>query len=84
MNTWMIGRHPIAHTVRRYPAQKPDSDAAIGAKTFYLRGRIMAGQADLTRNAAGAQDYKWLTAKELETGLSKGYLTPLKSALADR
>ncbi|KAL2271430.1 hypothetical protein VTJ83DRAFT_801 [Remersonia thermophila] len=67
MNTWMVGRVPVAHHV-----VAPELDEATGAlrnrgtKIFYLKGRILAGQVTLTKdNLRGVTDFQWLTKDEL-------------------
>ncbi|KAL1839280.1 hypothetical protein VTJ49DRAFT_1680 [Mycothermus thermophilus] len=67
MNTWIVGRVPVAHHV-----VAPEFDEATGAlrnrgtKIFYLKGRILAGQVTLTKdNLRGVTDFQWLTKDEL-------------------
>lgn len=84
MNTWIVGRVPVAHLV--VPA-KMEPDGTIiekGRKTFFLKGRIMAGQADLKGNPLGYTDFEWLTREELEKKLSPEYFHGVKNMLADR
>ncbi|CAN8096770.1 unnamed protein product [Discula destructiva] len=75
MNTWMVGRHPIAHEKHepRYTDDKTTEGGralkARGANNFYLKGRIMAGQADIAGNEFGVTDFKWLTKDELKEQL---------------
>lgn len=72
MNTWLVGHHPIAYE-HWEPVYTTEGEkkvvARLGRDTFYLKGRIMAGQADLTNNAYGAQEFKWLTREELQEHL---------------
>ncbi|KAL1900819.1 hypothetical protein Cpir12675_000695 [Ceratocystis pirilliformis] len=72
MNTWIVGRVPVAHIVQ--PA----------TKTFFLKGRIMAGQANLSGNPLGLKDFKWLTREELETTLAPEYFKGVRNMMADR
>lgn len=69
MNTWFVGRHPVAYE-HWDPVFKGDKDnkeiAKRGLDVFYLRARIMAGQADLTNNEANTDAFKWLTREELQ------------------
>lgn len=76
MNTWMVGRHPIAHEKHapRYVSDTQTGEGGQvfrgpGAHVFYLKGRIMAGQADITGNKLGLTDFKWLTKDELQEHL---------------
>ncbi|QPH02078.1 hypothetical protein C2857_006284 [Epichloe festucae Fl1] len=84
MNTWIVGRIPVAHVVKQ-PVQAADGFVTKrGQKTFFLKGRIMAGQADLKNNPFGYTDFKWLTREELEKELSPEYLSGVRNMMADR
>lgn len=78
MNTWIVGNVPIGHFVK-----KPSSDRK-GLKTFFMKGRIMAGQADLTKNLMGFEDYRWLTKEETRRIVNGTYWGWVKNMLADR
>ncbi|RFU23963.1 hypothetical protein B7463_g12372, partial [Scytalidium lignicola] len=67
MNTWIVGHAPIGHHFIK-PYVNPDTKAIerVGDKIFFMKGRIMAGQADLKGNLFGLADFKWLTKRELE------------------
>lgn len=90
MNTWVIGRHPIAHEHREpiYTADRANEGAKFlkhrGVDAFYLKGRIMAGQADLAGNELGATDFKWLTKDELRQQLQPGLYSSVEAALPAR
>lgn len=77
MNTWLVGRVPVAHHVT--PPQ-PELDIR-GEKTFFLKGRIMAGQADLTGNLHGLTDFRWLTREELEELLPEKYFKSVRGMM---
>lgn len=89
MNTWMVGRHPIAHhkqepkfasggeqgtedsksEVSNSDVSKSEvskSEASRGSLDFFLKGRIMAGQADIGNNTFGVKAFQWLTKDELK------------------
>ncbi|KAG6033026.1 hypothetical protein E4U41_007038 [Claviceps citrina] len=84
MNTWIVGRVPVAHLVSQ-PVQGPDGSVTRrGQKTFFLKARIMAGQADLKGNPFGYTDFKWLTREELETELSPEYFRGVRNMMSDR
>lgn len=72
MNTWIVGRVPVAHIA--------DKDK----KTFFLKGRIMAGQANIKGNPLGYTDFKWLTREELEKTLPADYFAKVRNMMADR
>lgn len=83
MNTWVVGRVPVAHVVTE-PVVKDGTVEKKGQKTFFLKGRIMAGQADLKDNRFGYTDFKWLTREELEKELSPEYFRGVRNMMADR
>lgn len=81
MNTWMVGRAPIAHMVTQPVV---DADGAVqvrGRKTFFLKARIMAGQANLKGNPFGYSDFKWLTAEELASQLGGRYFHAVRNVM---
>lgn len=87
MNTWIVGRVPIAHHIAEFgdktaeetaPAAKEvdatsDKSRYDGEKIFFLKGRIMAGQVDLTGNKYGYTDFKWVNKDELRQTLPYEY-----------
>ncbi|KAH7329123.1 39S mitochondrial ribosomal protein L46-domain-containing protein [Stachybotrys elegans] len=83
MNTWVVGRVPVAHLVTR-PKLDAGGKAEPGRKTFFLRARIMAGQANLADNPFGYTDFKWLTREELEKVLDPEYFQGVRYMMADR
>lgn len=84
MNTWVVGRAPVAHVVTQPTLKDDGSVAARGDKTFFIKGRIMAGQADLSGNRFGYSDFKWLTREELEAELAPEYFRGVRNMMADR
>ncbi|KAK6599240.1 50s ribosomal subunit l30 [Botrytis cinerea] len=69
MNTWIVGHIPIGSLTIK-PSKKFGREAE---KVFYMKGRIMAGQADLKGNAFGKEDFMWLTRKEIEELVTKRF-----------
>ncbi|KAL4871161.1 hypothetical protein BDV12DRAFT_184032 [Aspergillus spectabilis] len=87
MNTFMVGYHPVGHYV--YNARKPKSDESTGVtlageKTFFMKSRIMAGQADLSANVQNLQDFKWLAKEEIAKYVLPPYYASIKNMLAER
>lgn len=87
MNTWMVGFHPAGHHV--YTNRKPHIDEATGVanygeKTFFLKSRIMAGQADLSNSLQKLQDFKWVSKDEISQFVTQKYYSSIKNMLADR
>ncbi|KAM5359442.1 hypothetical protein ACJZ2D_014462 [Fusarium nematophilum] len=84
MNTWVVGRVPVAHVVSQPKLRADGTVEKKGQKTFFVKGRIMAGQADLEGNPFGYTDFKWLTREELEQELSPEYFKGVRNMMADR
>ncbi|KAJ5366363.1 hypothetical protein N7541_000304 [Penicillium brevicompactum] len=87
MNTWMVGYHPVGwHQFNPPRAKKGETTEvkAPGNKVFFLKSRIMAGQADLSVNTQNLKDFKWLSKDELPQYLNTQYYSNIKNMLADR
>jgi large subunit ribosomal protein L46 len=85
MNTWVVGRVPIGHHVLQpYNNAEDASKSTSGIKTFFLKARIMAGQASLKENALGLEDFKWLTKEEVSKVVGNKYWSSVKNFLHDR
>jgi large subunit ribosomal protein L46 len=84
MNTWIVGRVPVAHVVTQPMFNEDSSIKQRGEKTFFLKGRIMAGQANLTGNPMGYKDFNWLTKEELKEKLPFPYFRGVRNMMADR
>jgi large subunit ribosomal protein L46 len=82
MNTWIVGYAPVGY----YKPQakvitSPDSPIE---KTFFMKGRILAGQADLTGNQFGWKDFMWLTKQEMEKRFDRKFFDAIKNTMSDR
>ncbi|KAI0866926.1 39S mitochondrial ribosomal protein L46-domain-containing protein [Xylaria cubensis] len=84
MNTWMVGRVPVAHLVKQPEFNEDTSLRQRGEKIFFHKGRIMAGQADLKDNKMGLKDFNWLTKEELKAKLDRDYFHAVRNMMADR
>ncbi|KAK2753239.1 54S ribosomal protein L17 mitochondrial [Arachnomyces sp. PD_36] len=87
MNTWTVGHHPIGHYI--YKLRKPKADEktgvqTLGEKTFFMKSRIMAGQADLKDNTQDLKDFKWLAKEEIQPLVNAQYWSAVKDMLAER
>jgi large subunit ribosomal protein L46 len=67
MNTWLVGHAPVAHLVRPPQPARHGAIPALGSMTFFIKGRIMAGQANLAGNTLGYSEFQWLTRDEIKT-----------------
>lgn len=87
MNTWIVGNIPLGHFVRNYVkpmVEKDKSQEIKGAKYFFMKGRIMAGQANLKDNKQGLTDFQWLAKDELQQILLPRDWNAVKNILAER
>lgn len=86
MNTWVVGNAPIGHYQQDYlDAIKTESGLnELGAKTFFMKVRLMAGQANLKENKLGLTDFKWLSKEEIRTAVEKDYWHQVRNMLAER
>ncbi|KAI1326337.1 39S mitochondrial ribosomal protein L46-domain-containing protein [Xylariaceae sp. FL0255] len=84
MNTWMVGRVPVAHIVTQPQFNEDTSIKQRGEKTFFIKGRIMAGQADLKNNKMGLKDFNWLTKEEIQEKVDMDYFKGVKNMMAER
>lgn len=78
MNTWIVGHVPVGHTVIEHRLEQQ------GEKTFFLRGRIMAGQVQLQGNVMGLNDFKWLTKQEVEKAVTSRYFSQVRNMMSER
>jgi large subunit ribosomal protein L46 len=53
----------------------------IGEKTFFMKGRITKGQADLTGNTMDVEDFKWLSKEEIQKEVTAQYWASIKNML---
>jgi large subunit ribosomal protein L46 len=84
MHTWFVGNVPIGHRAYNYPWGIIDEGKNGGKKVFFMKARILAGQADLADNKLGLDDFKWVTKEEIQPLVSGKYWRALKGALSDR
>jgi len=84
MNTWFVGNVPIGHNIYRYPGDYNEDGDFIGKKVFFMKARIMAGQADLAANKHGLEDFMWLTKEEIEEVAGLSYFNVVKNMLVSQ
>lgn len=74
MNTWFVGNVPIGHYQYEFPKEYANPDRKyIGKKVFFMKCRILAGQADLENNTRDLEDFMWLTKEEIKEQVSGNY-----------
>ncbi|KAL8792715.1 MAG: hypothetical protein Q9195_004690 [Heterodermia aff. obscurata] len=95
MNTWIVGNWPVGHQILNYPqprSQPPSSYPStnpplppiLGQKTFFMKARLLAGQADLKNNSLDLQDFKWLAKEEIQRVLDAREWNAVKGCLSER
>lgn len=87
MNTWIVGNMPIGHRAITYPQKRLDKETGaerLGEKVFFMKGRIMGGQANLKDNKFGLVDFKWLAKDEIEKELHPRDWNPVRNILLER
>lgn len=86
MNTWFVGYHPIGHYSHIFETPRKDETGQelAGEKTFFMKSRIMAGQADLTNNQLGLEDFKWLSKDEIQHVVPLDYYLSIRNMLSER
>lgn len=99
MNTWIVGNHPIGHHVHHYaspilskvspcrlvPTSKPEyEEEDYGEKVFFMKGRIMAGQVDLSKNEFGDKEFRWLAKEEVGEVVTREYWSSVRNMLVER
>ncbi|KAK7530264.1 mitochondrial 54S ribosomal protein mL46 [Phyllosticta citribraziliensis] len=93
MNTWLVANHPVGHFEETWSTKDPKRQEVerngqklqqIGEKVFFMRARIMAGQADLAAGALGFTEFKWLTKEEIEKRVREYYWRSVRDMLASR
>ncbi|KAG7005415.1 50S ribosomal subunit L30 [Physcia stellaris] len=67
------------------PATPPPSPPQIlGEKSFFMKARILAGQANLQNNALGLRDFKWLAKEEVKEVLDPREWNAVRNCLSER
>ena len=87
MNTWVVGNHPVGHYAGDFRKAMDNPELGtkeLGEKVFFMKARIMAGQANLKENSFGLKDFQWVTKEELQKLVTSRYWSMTKDMLADR
>ncbi|KAI9718302.1 MAG: 54S ribosomal protein L17 mitochondrial [Chrysothrix sp. TS-e1954] len=87
MNTWVIGHNPVGHYATHLPAPVQDAErdtVELGQKDFFMKGRIMAGQANLADNKLGLTEFRWLAREEIQKLVTPRYWSMTEAMLGER
>jgi large subunit ribosomal protein L46 len=69
--------------VQVQPAKAAEPEPSSNFKTFFMKARIMAGQADVA-SLSGAEDFKWLAKDEIEKVFHPAYWMRVKHMLVEQ
>jgi large subunit ribosomal protein L46 len=96
MNTWFVGSHPIGHIVKNPQksltasentkveadeSNPADSEGEKTEKTFFMKARIFAGQANVDQESKAYTDYRWLSKEEVKQKVTANYWSRIKDML---
>lgn len=87
MNTWIVGNHPVGHYRFDFPKaieNKENSTKELGEKVWFMKARIMAGQANLAANTLGNEDFRWMCKEEIQQAVTPKYWSMCQDMLGDR
>lgn len=86
MNTWVIGNAPIGYYQidHRQVVETGKAMGEVGQKTFFMKARIMGGQANLEKNTFGLSDFKWLAKEEIANMVDSRYWSDVRNMLSER
>ncbi|EXJ75816.1 uncharacterized protein A1O5_00323 [Cladophialophora psammophila CBS 110553] len=88
MNTFFVGNHPVGHYSTPLKQDLAATQTIVdGEKTFFMKARIMAGQADdkkgvfVDMGLDEIEDFKWLSKDEVEEHVHPDYWVRVKNML---
>ncbi|KAI6247170.1 54S ribosomal protein L17, mitochondrial [Erysiphe necator] len=93
MNTWIVGHVPIAYHIpplkKRTVPNTIDGNESQSSPTknkaiFFMKGRIMAGQADLHDNYFNFDDFSWLTKEEISKIIPSSLFSSVNNSMPER
>ncbi|KAL9614607.1 MAG: hypothetical protein Q9167_000895 [Letrouitia subvulpina] len=87
MNTWVVGNIPLCHYKKVYPQAIEDRETGVqtrGEKIFFMKARILAGQANITNNKFGLEEFQWLAKDEIQKIFHPSDWNAVKNVLVER
>lgn len=87
MNTWVVGNIPVGHQVYNYCqgiVNEEKGSVLRGEKIFFMKARILAGQANLKDNQFGLDDFQWLVKEEIQKAFQPRDWNAVKNILPER
>ncbi|CAG8492191.1 1377_t:CDS:2 [Paraglomus occultum] len=79
MDVWFVSRKPIGYCAYDFPAG--ESDVYDGAKVFFLKAHIFAGQAQVDNKEI--VEFAWVTKQEMQQYVTPEYYSYVKDMLND-
>ncbi|KAK4546625.1 hypothetical protein LTR36_001842 [Oleoguttula mirabilis] len=73
---------PTSAAARR--GEEGEEREEFGEKAFFMKARIMAGQADVSKNEYGHSEFQWLAKEEVKKAVTPGYWSSVRNMLAER
>ena len=80
----LAANHLVPTSTRARGGEEGVEREEHGEKVFFMKGRIMAGQADLAKNEYGDQEFRWLAKEEVQKAVTPGYWSSVRNMLAER
>ncbi|CAG8712006.1 12840_t:CDS:2, partial [Ambispora leptoticha] len=82
MDVWIVGRRPIGFYQYDFPGMlKKDHENYIGAKVFFMKGHIFAGQVKIDNEEV--VDFAWVTKQEMKDYVHEEYYNVVKNMLSE-
>ncbi|KAK3635806.1 hypothetical protein LTR56_014512 [Elasticomyces elasticus] len=76
-----IAPNHLVSTSQNLPEHEQEE---YGEKVFFMKGRMLSGQADLSKNEYKDQEFRWLAREEVEEVVTGGYWRSVRGMLAER
>ncbi|TKA73022.1 hypothetical protein B0A55_07048 [Friedmanniomyces simplex] len=76
-----IAPNPVVSTSQNQPGFEQEE---YGEKVFFMKGRMMTGQADLGKNVYGDSEFRWLAKEEVKQVVTGGYWKSVRNMLVER
>ncbi|KAK5740372.1 hypothetical protein LTR17_004635 [Elasticomyces elasticus] len=73
-----IAPNHLVSTSQNLPEHEQEE---YGEKVFFMKGRMMSGQADLSKNEYKDQEFRWLAREEVEEVVTGGYWRSVRDAV---
>lgn len=79
-----LTHHQLTEEQKQSSALATFQQEEYGEKVFFMKARIMTGQADLSNNIFGDTAFQWLAKSEIEKLVTPKYWSSIRNMLMDR